>query len=269
MRRRRLSVIIAYIAIVITVACGASFSVRAEESALPPHLIQTVTEHDIYEGMLALGYLETPVLETSNCEQAYENVKNCVVSVQMGNARGSGIIWELTPERIVIATNRHVLDHWKEERSYIHFAQGYDVDARVLGVSDEFDVGFLTVDNGHFTYSELQELRYACADMDVYHGLQQGDTMFLVDSGSETAVTRYYEGTVEDPYRYIEDFEAYMLYGHGFAKAGMSGGGTFDGRGFLIAMTTGGTLQNETAGVPLPDIMKAYEEIVQNSTLDD
>lgn len=269
MGRRRLSSIIGYTAIFFVVAFGASLSVCAEDSALPPHLIQTVTERDIYEGMLALGYLETPVLESANCEQAYENVKNCVVRVQMGNARGSGIIWELTPERIVIATNRHVLDYWKEEKGYIHFAQGYDVDARMLGVSDEFDVGFLTVDNRHFTYRELQELRYVCADMDVYNGLQAGETMFMVDSGSETAAAQYYEGTVEDPYRYIEDFEAYMLYGHGFAKAGMSGGGTFDGRGFLIGMTTGGTLQNETAGVPLPDIMEAYEEIVQNTTLGD
>ena len=85
--------------------------------------------------------------------------------------------------------------------------------------------------------------------------------MFLVDSGSETAAAQYYEGTVEDIHRYIEDFDAYMLYGHGFAKAGMSGGGTFDGRGFLIGMTTGGTLLNETAGVPLPDIVAAYEEV--------
>lgn len=269
MRRRRLSVIIAYIAIVITVAYGASLSVCAEESALPPHLIQTVTELDIYEGMLALGYLETPVLETADCELAYENVKNCVVRIQMGNARGSGIIWKLTPERIVIATNEHVLDYWEEENGYIHFAQGYDVDARMLGVSDEFDVGFLAVDNRHFTYKELKELRYACADIDVYNGLQQGDIMFMVDSGSEAAAAQYYEGTVEDPYRYIEDFGAYMLYGHGFAKAGMSGGGTFDGRGFLIGMTTGGTLQNETAGVPLPDIMAAYEEISQNMALTD
>ena len=79
---------------------------------------------------------------------------------------------------------------------------------------------------------------------------------------------RYYEGTVEDPYKYIEDFDAYMLYGHGFAKSGMSGGGAFDGRGFLIGMTTGGTLQNETASVPLPDIIAAYDEVMENTAFD-
>jgi hypothetical protein len=53
-----------------------------------------------------------------------------------------------------------------------------------------------------------------------------------------------------------------MLYGHGFAKAGMSGGGTFDGYGHLIGMICGGTQQNETASVPLPSIIAAYKEIM-------
>lgn len=263
MRRNRFSAMIGSIVVFIAVAFTASLSVRAE--GIPPHLIQAVTEQDIYEGMLALGYLTTPVLEEEDCEKAYENVKDCVVRIQMGNAHGSGIIWELMPEKVVIATNKHVLDYWREENSFVHFPQGFDVDAQILGASEQFDVGFVAVDCSRFVYEELQKIRCARVDMDVYNGLRQGEMMFLVDSGSETDEMQYYEGTVEDPYRYIADFDAYMLYGYGFAKAGMSGGGTFDGHGFLIGMTTAGTLQNETAGVPLPDIIAAYEEVLQNT----
>lgn len=268
MRRRRLAVIIGYIAIYIAAVYGASLSVYAKEPALP-HLIQTVTEQDIYEGMLALGYLRTPTPEEADCALAYESVRDCVVRVQMGNAHGSGIIWEMTPDSIVVVTNRHVLDYWKAENSYIHFLGRYDVDARILGVSEQYDVGFLTVDSGQFSYGELQKLRSARVDMAVYDGLRQGDTMLLVDPGSIQKSAQYYEGTVEDTHRYIEDFQAYMLYGHGFAKAGMSGGGIFDEWGFLIGMTTGGTLQNEAAGVPLPDIVAAYEEVLRNTRLFD
>ena len=70
---------------------------------------------------------------------------------------------------------------------------------------------------------------------------------------------------MEDAWRYIDLFEKEMLYGHGFAKAGMSGGGTFDSYGHLIGMTAGGTQQNETASVPLPSILSAYEEVTGNS----
>ena len=266
MRRGKFSAMIGSIAFLIFTVFAVPVSVRAE--GLSHHLIQTVTEQDIFEGMLVLGYLETPVLENDDCEKAYENVKNCVVRIQMGNAHGSGIVWKMSPEKMVVATNRHVLDYWREENSYVHFSQGFDVDAQILGTSERFDVGFVTVDCELLSYEELQKIRYACVDTEVYSGLRQQDVIFLVDSGSGAEEMRYYEGTVEDPYKYIEDFDAYMLYGHGFAKSGMSGGGAFDGRGFLIGMTTGGTLQNETASVPLPDIIAAYDEVMENTAFD-
>ncbi len=235
---------------------------RNAQTGLAPHLIQTVTDREIYEGALALGLMLTPVLDEEDCAKAYENVKSCVVRIQMGNAHGSGIIWELAPERIIVATNRHVLEYWDDVDSYIHFQQGYDTDAELLGVSEQYDVGFLAVDNRQFTYDELGALRCARKDERVYEELRPGDAMFLVNSASGTEDAHFYEATVGEIRRYIADFDAYMLYGHGFAKTGMSGGGTFDGCGYLIAMTTGGTLRNETAGVPLPQLVEAYSEVV-------
>ncbi|MCM1122790.1 MAG: serine protease [Eubacterium sp.] len=248
--------------VIICILLQSPLSVRAEGQRLP-RLIQTVTEQDIYEGMLALDFLKTPVLEKEDCAAAYENVKNCVVRVQMGNAHGSGIIWEMTQEAIIVATNRHVLEYWKYNNSYVYFAQGYYADAAILGVSKQYDVGFLRIDNAQFTYEELEKFRSVRKDEEVYVGLREGDAMFSVDSASGTDEARYFEATVGDPHKYIEDFGAYMLYGHGFAKEGMSGGGAFDGRGYLIGMTTGGTYQNETASVPLPDIVEAYKTVVQ------
>lgn len=262
MRHSKCAVLFLYLLLLAIFFAATPLYARAEDGQMP-HLIQTVTEQDIYEGMVALGFLETPVLETVDCERAYENVKPCVVRIQMGNAHGSGIVWKLTPETVVVATNRHVLEYWDEADSYVYFSQGFYVDAQVLGMSSQCDVGFLAVDNGQFTYEELKKLRSARIDEEVYGKLCQGELMFAVDIGSATEEAHFYEATVEDTRKYIEDFDAYMLYGHGFAKTGMSGGGTFDGRGYLIGMTTGGTVQNETAGVPLPDIVAAYEEVVQ------
>ena len=234
----------------------------AVQRELLPHLIQTVGEQEIYEGLLALDMLECPVEEKADCEKAYENVKNCVVRIQMGNAHGSGIIWELTPERVIVATNRHVLEYWEETDSYVHFPQGYYTDAQILGVSEKVDVGFLAIDNVEFTYGELKKLRSAHIEEDIYDGLSRGDMMFMADAGSETQEARFYEAVLEERQKYIADFGTDMLYGKGFAKAGMSGGGTFDGYGNLIGMTTGGTIQNEVAAGPLPDLVRAYEEIV-------
>lgn len=236
--------------------------VRAEESSeMPPHLIQSVSDQDIYEGLVALGMLECPVLEAPDCEKAYENVRNCVVRVNMGNAYGSGIVWQLTENAVIVATNEHVLEYWDDSTGFLYFPQGYYANARILGVSKEYDVGFLIADRDYFSYEELQKLQYACVEEAVYGELKPGDAMFCVGSGAEVGTTEYHEGTMEDAWYYVDIFENDMLYGYGFAKAGMSGGGTFDGYGHLIGMISGGTQRNETASVPLPSIMAAYEEI--------
>ena len=64
---------------VILYLAAAPSEVRAaqqKEYTMPPHLIQSVTEQDAYESMILLGMLECPVLETVDCERAYENVNS-------------------------------------------------------------------------------------------------------------------------------------------------------------------------------------------------
>lgn len=238
---------------------------RTAEYTLPPHLIQSVTEQDVYEGMVFLGMLECPVLQTSDCEKAYENVKDCVVRVIMGNAYGSGILWELTADSVVIVTNRHVLAYWQAVDSCLLLGRGYYVEAEILGISEQYDVGFLTVDNGQFTYEELEELRSAAVEPEAYGQLEQGDEIFCVGAGPEAGEMLFHEAVLEDSMRYIADFEAVMLYGYGYARTGMSGGGLFDGCGHLIGMVTGGTPQNEVAGVPLPSMEEAYREVLEKA----
>lgn len=237
------------------------FPCQAEaREAYPPHLIQTITEQDIYEGMLALGMLECRVLPEKNCEEAFEIVKNCVVRIQMGNAYGSGVIWEMTPDYLVIATNKHVLEYWDEKVSYVHFPQGYFARAEIFGVSRQYDVGFLQISNNEFTYGELADLRYVCRDISVYESLREGDAVFYVGA-QEGETEGFFLGSVGDTKRYIEEFGEDMLYGYGYARVGMSGGGTFDARGNFIGMISGGTTDSETASVPLGAILEAYEEI--------
>lgn len=236
---------------------------KEEEPCIPPHLIQTVSEQDIYEGMIGLGLLSCDVLNVENCAAAYENVKDCIVRIGMGNAYGSGVIWELRPDCVIIATNAHVLAYWKDLESYVYFPQGYFTDAAVLGISGKYDVGFLEVSNDRFTYEQLKKLRYARAEEAVCTTLEEGGGIFVAGAGKETDSIEFYEGTIVDQYRYIEFFEEPMLYGYGFAKEGMSGGGIFDAKGYFIGMLAGGTRFNEIAGVPYGDIKEAYEEIME------
>lgn len=257
-----------YIRCLVFILLTGVFSLKAEaeeaESSPAPHLIQTVTEQDIFEGQLALGFLESPVLAESNCTLAYENVKNCIVRIHMGNAYGSGVVFRITPKNVIIVTNKHVLAYWDEPVSYIQFPQGYFTEAVILGTSEEHDIGFLAVDNQEFDYEELTQLRYVHWNMEQYQEMKPGDAIFCTGAGDEAeadGTDSFYQGSVGDMYYYIDDFEEYMIYAYGYAREGMSGGGTFDSYGNFIGMISGATMSGETASVPLPTILEAYGNI--------
>lgn len=239
-----------------------TLSAKAAEPSRPPHLIQSVSEEDIYEGMTALGLSHCPVLEEPDVEAALENVSDSVVRIDMGNAYGSGVIFRMTADGAVIATNRHVLAYWREESGIIRFPQGYYAGARVLGSSESCDAGFLLVEKEELGLSVVSGLRSVFADESIYAGLQKGEDIFCLGAGREEDETIFQEAVLEDTDRYIEAFGGEMLYGRGFAKEGMSGGGIFDGCGRLIGLLAGGTYQNEIAGVPVDQVTEAYREIV-------
>lgn len=246
--------------VIITLLYG--MTVQAEEPSRPPHLIQTVSEEDIYEGMLALDLFHTPVLEEPDLEAACENVQKSVVRIDMGRAYGSGVIFRLTGDGAVIATNRHVLAYWREESGVIRFPEGYYASARVLGNSENCDVGFLLVEKVSAGVEALTRLRSVSVDERAYDGLQKGEAFFVLGAGREADETIFQEAVFNESDKYIETFGGEMLYGRGFAREGMSGGGMFDGCGRMIGLLAGGTCQNEIAGVPIDQVVQAYREVV-------
>lgn len=233
---------------------------KAEEPSLPPHLIQSVSDEDIFEGMLALDLFHCPILEEPDLEAAYENVRDSVVRIDMGRAYGSGVICWMTEEGAVIATNRHVLDYWREETGVVRFPQGYYAGARMLGSSETCDVGFLLVEKEEIGLRAFSGLRSALAD-GIYGGLRVDEEIFCLGAGREEDEMLFEKAVLKETDKYIETFGSEMLYGRGFAREGMSGGGMFDGCGRLIGLLTGGTDRNEIAGVSVVQMLEAYWEV--------
>lgn len=254
-------------AVIIILLCGflqkgSLRTVEAKEASLPPHLIQSVSAQDIYEGMINLGLSCSSVLEEEDAEKACENVRDSIVRIDMGNAYGSGVIFRLTPDGVIIATNRHVLEYWQEDVGVIWFPQGFYVSARALGSAQNCDVGFLKVENSELGMETLLTLRSVPVDEEVYGALSEGDEAFCLGADREAGEVVYQEAVVGETERYIDVFGGEMLYLYGFAKEGMSGGGIFDGYGHLIGLLAGGTWQNEVAGVPVNQVQQVYREIV-------
>lgn len=248
-------------AVIIILLCGLPQKAEAKEPSLPPHLIQSVSAQDIYKGMIALDLAGCPVLREEDVERAGENVRDSIVRIDMGDAYGSGVIFRLTQDKVIIATNRHVLEYWQEDVGVVLFPQGFYVSAHEIGRAQDCDVGFLEVENSEFDIETLLTLRSVPVDEEVYAALSEGDVAFCLGADRQAGEVVYQEAFVGNTAMYIDIFDGEMLYLHGFAKEGMSGGGIFDGYGHLIGLLAGGTWQNEVAGVPVDQVLQAYREI--------
>ncbi len=70
--------------------------------------------------------------------------------------------------------------------------------------------------------------------------------------GSLTGVAEEaYEGIVLEPMVIIEDYGQYMILAQCEGKPGMSGGGLFDERGYLLGVLSGVNENGQVAAVPL------------------
>ena len=75
-----------------------------------------------------------------------------------------------------------------------------------------------------------------------------------------------YEGMVADPWYYFDEFGSYMIYNYCKAKAGMSGGGTYDEHGHCVGMITGGH-DEETASLPVQNILEEWNKLESQGLL--
>lgn len=241
-------------------------------------LIQTTNIIEEYEALESLGFLNTGVRNTKTAredteevlpeystllqslqrENAYEKAHAAIVQINMGKYYGSGILWSVQNENLVIASNRHLL---KEGMTgTVTFCNGVSTEGTVKGLSDIRDIGFMEVPLSALTREDWLILRFADKDMTNYEKLQPGDFLFVI--GSATGVgADYYEGTIGNVAYYFPEFQSDMLHGYCQAMPGMSGGGTFAKNGSFIGMLTAGTEEGEIASLPLQMVMEEYEKV--------
>ncbi len=243
--------------------------IAGEEAVLLPPLIQATTLEGDYRAMARLGLAATSCSEQGNLEQAYNNVLCSCVRIQAGEHYGSGSIYRMLENEIIIVTNRHVLQYWNED-CFVTFFNGAVLKCTLMGMSDEADLGFVSIPASAFTYQELLAFRNVRLPVELFRekkngeskdSISKGDKIFYVNIASDWRNPVYMEGEVIAPLMFLEDFQREMLYGRGNAVPGMSGSGVFDKYGNYVGMITGGTLQNEIAAIPVEVIEREWEKM--------
>lgn len=250
-----------WICMTVLAAGSQTFEAGAKENAKMPRLIQATTLEEDYRAVASLGLTGTHLLEEGDVRQAFDSILCSCVRIQTRGHFGSGSIFKMNENEMIVVTNRHVLTYWDED-SYVTFFNGAAASASLAGVCGETDVGFLRVPVDGFSYEELlsfHSVRIPEGTLDGTSGeLPEGSGFFMADMASDLYHPRMEEGAVIASSALLEGFQKEMLYGKGNAVPGMSGSGVFDHYGNYLGMVTGGNLLGEIAAVPVRDIVAAY-----------
>lgn len=198
-------------------------------------------------------------------ETAYEKACGAVVQINMGDYYGSGVLWDIREDQLVIVSNTHLLK--EGEKGEVTFRSGTKAEGTVTGLSETKDIGFMEVPLLELQREDWLLLRFADKNINNYDALLVGDELFVL--GSATGAGQdYYEGTVGNVSYYFPEFQSDMLYGYCKAVSGMSGGGTFDKSGHFIGMLTAGTKEGEIASLPVEFVIEEYRKVYENDEND-
>ncbi len=204
-----------------------------------------------------------------------EQACGAMVRISAGGLVGSGVIFRMDQNEMVILTAAHVLKEVEvqevcEENAELAVIEITLVDGTVLLnkdynskneddvwsviLSQTSDLGIITVPMEQIPEEVFADCRYVPTDKVAFDALTEGD-IILVMGCAEEMVGNAYKGTLTDPWIYIEDYGQYMMLGRAFAESGMSGGGVFDRYGRFIGILSGVDEQGNLAIVPLSMIL--------------
>ncbi len=204
------------------------------------------------EGFLTVEALSDKIKETSmpECSEERKEVLPALVKIHGTVASGSGSIFGVTADNVIIVTAGHVLEG--NEELYVTFFHGKEIPCEILEISDRVDVGFVTVKASDLSKEDIEILRRVRIETEVYENLEKNALLFMADISGEES--RMIEGGVVEKSKMLPEFSVPMIYADGAASKGMSGSAVFDEDGYFIGILVAATEYGELAILPVTEI---------------
>lgn len=181
-----------------------------------------------------------------------------VCRVVAGEIFGSGVLYEIDDEFLYIATAGHVLEQLTGA-VYVRFQNDISVSSLNYWKSDDMDVGFIRIPLKDVKEFE-DELLLAVRGEEWFNACKQGSGVIAMGAFS-SAVGEAYEGKMEDPFLYVEQYGHYMMVANVFCAPGMSGGGLYDEEGHFLGIICGTNEEQMTAAIPDGEVQIAFSKM--------
>ena len=215
-------------------------------------------------------------VEDLEMQIVYQLAKRSIVKIEIADSVGSGVIWKISDDEIIVVSNRHLL--MKAVDANITFCNNERVKANVLGYSQQYDIAFVSVRIEDVSKNSLRDIYEAVPliydlesqdDRETFEKDMIGSNVLQI--GAEQGNERYifFAGKIQKV-TFLEIFNAQVIESKCFSKAGMSGGGMFDALGQFIGMISGGDVTENDAvkeseitySISASLIEQEYQEII-------
>ncbi len=190
----------------------------------------------------------------AGCAGKGQTAPESIVGVEAGGFKGSGVLYDMDEDGMVILTAAHVVES-AEDGVEVFFGEQTQVEGVIYAVSEHSDVAFIQVPSQALPPKKRAEFIPVKVDKQAFDGIQAEDAVKMLGAGGAAR-----EGVMLEPWIYVEDFSQYMMLIQGQADGGMSGGGVFDGNGCFLGIVCGANDAGEVAVLPLSIITAEYEE---------
>ncbi len=216
----------------------------------------------------AINVYDTGLVSNHNFEDTLINLMPTVVHIEVPESTGtyktgSGFIAQITGDYIYLLTNRHVIGSAKE--CDVYFYTGDSATATVVGCAEEYDVAVIKVPLSSMPVNYDDYISTVHIDLTYWEKLDDKDDISLgiEKMDRDGTIIHYTYGRLVNLHGNFEYFEPHAQTEMSLRlRPGDSGSAVFDARGRLICMAFGYSISPERDwGVPLDEIVKAYEEI--------
>lgn len=203
-------------------------------------------------------------METLDKFALKEKERTSAVHIECGGHSGSGVIWKIEEDKIVLIANRHLLE--RSDKAEVSFATGIYYEAKVNYLSDEYDFGMAVIDRAVMDEEDVEALSEVSYSIVSKEDLVVGEPLFILTS-KEYPADDILEGALVETSSMVELEQLHasqeMILGRlpdteeKNVQAGMSGSGVYDEDGMLLGILSGGNGEKEYMVVPLWNILTA------------
>lgn len=215
-------------------------------------ILNTASGNGFYCGTLLsgmhMGFLshltDNDQMEDARMQVVYQLARRSIVKVVVKDSAGSGIVWRINDDSIVIVSSKHLL--MKDVKAQVTFCNEECADAEIMGYSQQYDIGFLKIDAKFVTAKILRDIFEAVPVDELTEEADMPTEQPVLQVGADLSGNKehFAAGTVLGV-GYEPVFNTEVLKTNCYSKAGMSGGGVFDAVGRLLGMISGGEVSED------------------------